>query len=117
MKTLGHDERTSKNLFLIVILFLTILSVTVVCFIVQLDKKRYDKICSNPPSEFWIEEDLEMVFLTTQVNVLETDDLGDGLLIVKVRIYDEGAYRIYRCLYKVERRYVADFFWKFERYV
>lgn len=117
MKTLVHGERTSKNLFLIVILFLTILSATVVCFIVQLDKKRYDEACSNPPSKIWIEEDLEMVFLTTQVNVLEMDDQGDGLLIVKVRIYDEGAYRIYRCLYKVERRYIVDFVWKLERYV
>lgn len=102
-----------KIIALLLILF------TIVCFFLKgkIENKRYDEACSNPPSKIWIEEDLEIVFLTTQVNVLEMDDQGNGLLIVKVRIYDEGAYRIYRCLYKVERRYVADFFWKFERYV
>lgn len=88
------------------------------CFLllIKLDIERYDTACSNPPHRFWIEEDLEVVFLTTQVNILEIDNGGDGFLVVKVRIYNEGAYRTYRCLYKVKRRWIADFVWKFERY-
>ena len=101
------------------IITLSLIAFAIICIflIVKLDIKRYEESCSNPPGEFWIEEDLEIIFLTTQLNVLEIDNQGDGLLIVKVRIYDEGAYRIYRCLYKVERRWIGDFVWKMERYV
>lgn len=100
------------------IITLSLIAFAIICifFIVKIDIKRYDETCANPPGKFWIEEDLEMVFLTTQVNVLEIDNNGDGLLIVKVRLYDEGAYRTYRCLYKVERRFIADFVWEFERH-
>lgn len=101
----------------IINLLLIALVIVGIFLIVKLDIKRYDETCSNPPGEFWIEEDLEIVFLTTQVNVFEIDNHGDGLLIVKVRLYDEGAYRTYRCLYKVERKWIGDFVWEFERYV
>lgn len=102
---------------IIIVCLLAILIMVCIFFIVKIDIKRYDETCANPPGKFWIEEDLEMVFLTTQVNVLEIDNHGDGLLIVKVRLYDEGAYRTYRCLYKVERKWIGDFIWEFERYV
>lgn len=85
--------------------------------IIIFDNKKYDETCSNPPNEFWIEEELEMVFLTTDIYVLDIDNLGDGLLVVKVEIYDEGAERIYRCLYKVKRRWIGDFIWEMDRYV
>lgn len=91
------------------------MAIVCLCLLVGLDLVRYDKICSNPPNKLWLEEDLEMVFLTTQVNVLETDNLGDGNLIVKIRVYDEGAYHIYRCLYKVKRIWIGVFEWEFER--
>jgi hypothetical protein len=96
---------------------LTILIIVGIFFIVKIDIKRYDETCCNTPGEFWIEEDLEMVFLTTQVNVIEIDDLGDGLLIVKVLVYDEESYCTYRCLYKVKRKWIGVFVWEFERYV
>ena len=101
----------------IIVLSLIALAIVCIFLIVKLDITRYDETCSNTPGEFWIEEDLEMVFLTTEVYVLEVDNLGDGLLIVKVRLYDEGVYRTYRCLYKVKRRWIGDFVWGFERYV
>jgi len=108
-------SKNAKNR--IIALSLIAFAIACIFLIVKLDIKKYDEACSNPPHEFWIEEDLEMVFLTTQVNVLEIDNNGDGLLIVKVRLYDEGAYRTYRCLYKVKRRWIGDFAWEFERYV
>lgn len=102
----------------VIFIFLGIVLVIICLFlIVRLDRKRYDEACSNPPSEVWIEEDLEMVFLTTQVHVLEIDDQSDGVLIVKVRIYDEGAYRIYRCLYEVKRYRLSYYTWELVRYV
>ena len=107
-------SKTCKNR--IIVLSLIAFAMVCVFLISKLDIKRYGETCSNPPSEFWIEEDLEMVFLTTQVNVLEMDDY-DGDLIVKIRLYDEGAYRTYRCLYKVKRIWIGVFEWKFERYV
>lgn len=108
-------KRRLKNV--IFILSLIVLVAICIFLIVILDIKRYDEACSNPPSEVWIEEDLEMVFLTTQVHVLEIDDQSDGVLIVKVRIYDEGAYRIYRCLYEVKRYMLSYYAWEFVRYV
>ena len=102
-----------------VIFIFSVIALVVICLflIVRLDRKRYDEVCSNPPSKIWIEEDLEMVFLTTQVHVLEIDDQSDGVLIVKVRIYDEGAYRIYHCLYEVKRYRLSYYTWEFVRYV
>lgn len=100
-----------------ILCLLVILTIVCIFFVVKIDIKRYDKTCCNPPSKIWIEEDLEIVFLTTQVNVVEIDNQGDGLLIVKVRLYDEEEYRTYRCLYKVKRRWIGYFVWEFERYV
>lgn len=102
----------------VIFIFLVIVLVVICLFlIVRLDRKRYDEACSNPPSKVWIEEDLEIVFLTTQVNVLEIENHSDGVLIVKVRIYNEGAYRIYRCLYEVKRYRLSYYTWEFVRYV
>ena len=102
-----------------VIFIFSVIALAIICIflIVMLDTKRYDEACSNPPSKVWIEEDLEIVFLTTQVNVLEIDNRSDGVLIVKVRIYDDGAYRIYRCLYEVKRYRLSYYAWKLVRYV
>ena len=87
------------------------------------DRRKYDEACSNPPGEMWIEEDLEAVFLTTQLTVLEIDDSGDGSLVVTVCIYDEyydeyeeKAYHVYRCLYEV-KKHVGYYSWEFIRYV
>lgn len=102
---------------IIIVCLLAILIMVCIFFIVKIDIKRYDETCANPPGKFWIEEDLEMVFLTTQVNVLEIDNQSDGVLIVKVRIYYEGAYRIYRCLYEVKRYRLSYYAWEFVRYV
>ena len=99
---------------------LIILTIVCLFFVVKLDIKRYDETCCKTPSKIWIEEDLEIVFLTTQVNVLEIDNQGDGLLIVEVLLYDEydeESYRTYHCLYKVKRRWIGYFVWEFERYV
>lgn len=113
-----ETKKVLNTLKLVCLLFI----VTIVCIfsIVKIDSKRYDETCCKTPSKIWIEEDLEIVFLTTQVNVIEVDNQGDGLLIVKVRLYDEydeEAYRTYRCLYKVKRRWIGYFVWEFERYV
>lgn len=101
------------------ILYLSLIAIlTVFLFLIIIfDIKKYDETCSNPPNEFWIEEDLEMVFLTTGVHILDIDNLGDGLLVVEVEVYYEEGYRTYRCLYKVERRWIGDFIWEMDRYV
>lgn len=102
-----------------IILILSLLIFIAICLslIIILDRERYDKACLSIPSKIWIEEDLEMVFLTTQVHVLEIENEGDGVLIVKVRICDEDEYRTYRCLYKVKRYELAYYTWEFVRYV
>ena len=84
---------------------------------VMLDIKRRDEAYLNPPDKVWLEEDLEEIFLTTQVNVIEIVDNGRGSLIVKVRIYDDGAYHIYRCLYEVKRYQLSYYTWELIRYV
>ena len=85
--------------------------------IIIFDIKKYDETYSNPPDEFWIEEDLEMVFLTTELYVIDIDNLGDGRLVVKVKLYDEEGETIHRCLYKIERRWIGDFIWEMDRYI
>ena len=98
------------------IFILVVLAIASIIIIAYVDKETYGETCSSPPSEFWIQEDLEFIFLTTELSVLEMDDY-DGDLIVKICIYEEGAYRIYRCLYQVKRIWIGAFEWKFERYV
>lgn len=111
-------KRKTKNIiFIIYILSMIVLSAISILLIVKLDNKRRDEAYSNPPGEGWLEEDLEEIFLTTQVNVLEIETHSDGHLIVKVCIYDEDAYRIYRCLYEVKRYQLAYYTWEFVRYV
>lgn len=102
---------------IILILSLIIFIAISLVLIIILDSERYDKACSSTPSKIWIEEDLEMVFLTTQVHVLEIENEGDGVLIVKVRIYDEDEYRTYRCLYEIKRYRLSYYAWEFVRYV
>lgn len=109
--------RLKNVIFILLLIVLVAIFIFLIVMLVKLDIKRYDEACSNPPSEVWIEEDLEMVFLTTQVNVLEIENQSDGVLIVKVRIYDEGAYRTYRCLYEVKRYELAYYTWELVRYV
>ena len=105
--------------FKIRILYLLLIAIlTVFLFlIIKFDIKKYDETCSNPPNEFWIEEDLEMVFLTTELYVIDIDNQGDGLLFVKVKLYEEEEEYTYRCLYKVKRRWIGDFIWEMDRYV
>lgn len=114
----GEIQMSKELKHTITVFSVFILIMACVFFIVKVDIKRYAETCANPPSEFWIEEDLEMVFLTTQLYVMDIDNQGDGLLIVKVKLYDEGTYHTYRCLYKVKRkRPCGNFVWEFERYV
>lgn len=111
-------KRKTKNIiFIIYILSMIVLSAISILLIVKLDNKRRDEAYSNPPDKAWLEEDLEEIFLTTQVNVLEIVENSTGSIIVKVRIYDDGAYRIYHCLYEVKRHELSYYVWELIRYV
>lgn len=111
------NKKIKTKVFLIIILLEIIALIGAIFWLVRFDNKEYKKICSTPPHSFWLEEDLEIIFLTTQVNVLDIDNHGDGNMILKISVYHEGGYRIYHCLYVVERIWIATFKWKFERYV
>ena len=110
-------NKRQKLGYVIFILSLIVLIGISILLIVKLDIKRRDEAYSNPPDKVWLEEDLEEIFLTTHVNVIEIVDNGRGSLIVKARIYDDGAYRIYHCLYEVKRYQLAYYTWELIRYV
>lgn len=110
-------SKRQKLGYVIFILSLIALIGISIFWIVMLDIKRRDEAYLNPPDKVWLEEDLEEIFLTTQVNVLEIVENRAGSIIVKARIYDEGAYRIYHCLYEVKRYQLSYYTWELIRYV
>lgn len=88
--------------------------VTVAVCVIGIAKKVVDnrnKTIDNLPSKYWIEEDLEEYFLSTDVYVLDEPEQDCAEFIVLC--YAEGNY--YRALYRVKQSYLYCFYWEFIR--
>lgn len=91
------------------IVFAIVLIVFMIFALGKICKKTYNDKLNNPPSRFFVEEDLEIVFLTTQVEVVEIDqDVEIVVYTVKANGYK------YKVLYKLcSTNYIGHYTWQY----
>lgn len=107
-----------KKKFIISIVALIGVLVIFLTTLVIFDQKAYDRACEKIPHEFIIEEEiLEPYFLNTSISIEELEELDKGEVYVLVRIWDNGIVSMRRCLLKVKKGYMFNYYWKLERVV
>lgn len=91
--------------------------VILVTFWVKKSISNYNECIDNIPSETWFEEELEKTFLTTDLYVLDIDDMGEGQIVVLIKIWIHDQEQYYRCLYKLKSFDSFNWHWKLVKYV
>lgn len=91
--------------------------VILVTFWVKKSISNYNECIDNIPSETWFEEELEETFLTTDVDVLDIDDTGDGQIIVLIKIGIDDQEQYYRCLYTLKSFDSLNWHWELVRWI
>lgn len=92
--------------FAIVLIAIMIFSIGKIC------KKNYNDKLNNPPSKVFVEEYLEIVFLSTQVEVVDIDhDVDIIVYTVKANGYK------YKVLYQLcSTNYIGHYTWRYVRH-
>ena len=97
---------------IIAVVFVIILIAFMISIIVKICKNNYNDKLNNPPSRFFVEENLESVFLTTQVEVV---DIEEDLEIVVYTVKANG-YK-YKVMYKLcSTNYIGHYTWRYVRH-
>ena len=91
--------------------------VVLVTFWVKKSISNYNDCIDNIPSDFWFEEELEKKFLTTDLYVLDIDDMGDGGIVVTIKVEIEDNVQYYRCLYRLKSYDSLNWHWELVKYV
>lgn len=86
-------------------------------FWVKKSISNYNECIDNIPSETWFEEELKKTFLTTDLYVLDIDDMGEGQIVVSIKIWIHDQEQYYRCLYKLKSFDSFNWHWELVRYV
>lgn len=113
-------EKINKKFLISVICSSVVILITVAFFVVLLiktDRKRYDEVCNHIPTQNWLEEDLEDVFLTKLVDVSDIEPNGKGSIVVKARANYDNNYYDYVCLFEVNGKLGYSYQWKLKRYM
>ena len=77
-----------------------------------LDRNEFDKTVSNPPDTNWVEEDLEPVFMTTGVCVLD-ENHEENHVYYKVSANDF----YYKVHYAVSHTWLGCYRWKYINHI
>lgn len=102
---------------LIIFLIFLIVAGGSLVFCVVYPQKRYEKICSNVPSESWFEQDLKVIFYDKEINILDIESNENGKAIVKVEVhYGKGEKEkiVHYCYYEVEEGFYDIWQWKYQ---
>ena len=91
--------------------------VILVTFWVKKSISNYNECIDNIPSETWFKEELEKTFLTTDLYVLDIDDMGEGQIVVSIKIWIHDQEQYYRCLYKLKSFDSFNWHWKLARWI
>lgn len=91
--------------------------VILVTFWVKKSISNYNECIDNIPSKIWFEEELEETFLTTDVDVLDIDDTGDGMITVLIKIGIDDQEQYYRCLYTLKSFDSLNWHWELVRWI
>lgn len=113
-------EKTDKKFLIIEICCIILILIAFaffVVFVIKTKRKRYDEACNNIPSQNWLEEDLEDVFLTKLVDVSDIELNGKGCIIVKARANYDNNYCDYICVFKVNGKLSESPQWELKRYI
>lgn len=105
-------ERVNRTLCFVLlgILVSGVVGLTVATIII--DEKAYNSCLDNPPDTNWVEEDLERVFMTTDVCCLDWDQEENHAF------YDVSANGFYyRCHYVISRSLLSKPHWKYKNYI
>lgn len=103
--------------FILTICIGIVVLVILVTFWVKKSISNYNECIDNIPSETWFEEELEKTFLTTDLYVLDIDDMGEGQIIVLIKIWIDNQEQYYRCLYKLKSFDSLNWHWKLVRWI
>jgi hypothetical protein len=75
-------------------------------------EKKYERTALNPPSINFVEEDLETVFMTTNVVVYDTDhEYNEFFCKVEANGFN------YKVRYSVCCQYIMSFTWKYQNHI
>ena len=97
----------------IILLYLVIIVIFVSCIVYgHVNKTNYNKTINNPPNQDWLEEDLEKVFLSTDVYVYPNIEHIDKDMFLTVRA--NGLY--YKVHYYLKQSF-ASWYWEYDRYI
>ena len=97
---------------IIAVVFVSILIAFMISIIVKICKKTYNEKLNNPPSRFFVEEDLEIVFLSTQVEVVDIDEDVD----IVVYTVKANGYK-YKVMYKLySTNYIGHYTWRYVKH-
>lgn len=91
--------------------------VILVTFWVKKSISNYNECIDNIPSKIWFEEELAETFLTTDVDVLDIDDTGDGMITVLIKIGIDDQEQYYRCLYTLKSFDSLNWHWELVRWI
>lgn len=101
----------TKTFLIAMSIILTLLVVEIVgC--VHVVNKEYNEVLNNPPDTNWIEEDLEPIFMTTGVCVIDTDDEGKNIYYT---VTANGFY--YKVQYSIAKSPLFNFRWAYQRHI
>ena len=107
------NKNTKKKIISIISLVASITAfVVMIVSLSSLKEKNYKYCLENPPSISWIEEDLEPIFMTTGVCVLDEDNEGKDIY------YKVNANNFYYTVrYSIAKDSVISFKWKYKNYI
>ena len=111
--------KINKNFLISVICcsILILITVAFLVFVIKTDRGKYDEVCNSIPTQNWLEEDLEDVFLTKLVDVSDIELNGKGCIVVKARANYDNNYHDYICVFEVNGKLGYSYQWKLERYI
>jgi hypothetical protein len=111
--------KINKNFLISVICcsILILITVAFLVFVIKTDRGKYDEVCNNIPTQVWLEEDLENVFLTKLVDVSDIELNGKGCIVVKARANYDNNYYDYICVFEVNGKLGYSYQWKLKRYI
>ena len=115
-----EKKETTETPGWIIILTICIGIVTLVALVtlwVKKSKSNYNDCIDNIPSAFWFEEELEKKFLTTNLDVVDIDDTGEGEIVVTIKVGIEDTEQYYRCLYILKSYDSFNWHWELVKYV
>ena len=96
----------------ITLISLVLILVGIVIFSVSESKKRYEYAFENPITRDEAEEELEMVFLSTDVYILNDEREKEYLIFIV-----EANGFCYRVLYELRKTDFLNYHWKYVRYI